>query len=123
LVARSPAATNLKEFSGVLTLANLERMPIVIEATGVREEWLQTEQVGNPRKRLDYIESCLADVDEDILDSFLQQTNFELLHPVPASRLRFCKIVGPRSGNDSFENLTLESLTQVETAPPIQISN
>jgi len=40
----------------------------------------------------------------------VQQANFELLRPIPASQLHFYKIVSPQSGHDSLEDLRLDLL-------------
>jgi hypothetical protein len=106
LLVQLPSLAAKEPFSKVLAFGRRARAPILIEAHHVPEAFLRAEQGGPCGPVLESIESALSD--HEIYDTMVQQDNFELLCPIPASQLRFYKIVSPRSGHDSLEDLRLE---------------
>jgi len=110
VVAQLPALPAQEPFSTVLNFASQPKSPVFIEAHDVQVDWLRSER-GEPCGHvLEMLQNISDDHDDDLFDTFTQQTNFELIHPVPPSQLHFHRIVEPRSGHDSMENLQLTPL-------------
>ena len=108
VIAELPELGLREPFSNVLAFAGQPKCPIVIEACNVPENILLSERAGPCAPVLQILENALSE--PDIFDLLVQQDNFELLQPIPASQLRFYKIISPRSGHDSMENLKLAPL-------------
>jgi len=108
LLPQVPSLATQEPISRIVALAKTPRQPILVEACDVPVALLRAEQGGSCSPCLEFIEHVLAD--PDIYDMVVQQANFELLAPIPASQLRFYKIVSPQSGYDSLEDLRLDSL-------------
>ena len=108
LLAQLPALASEEQFSKLVALASQPARPMLIEAHKVPVTSLRAEQGGPCDAVLEQIEWALAD--PEIYDTMVQQDNFELLHPVPASQLRFNRIVNPQSGHESLEHLELEAM-------------
>jgi hypothetical protein len=109
LLLQLPRLAAQEQFARVLAFARRPRAPILIEARDVPEAFLRAEQGGPCGPVLEYIESVLND--REIYDTIVQQSNFELLRPIPASQLHLYKIVSPQSGYGSLEDLRLEPLS------------
>jgi hypothetical protein len=110
VLAQLPALASQEPFSTVLDFAGQPKSPVVVEAHDVQADWLLSERGESPGQVLELLQSILDDHDDDLFDLFTQQMNFELVHPIPPSQLRFHRIVGPQSGHDSMENLQLVPL-------------
>lgn len=110
VLAQLPALASQEPFSKVLGFAGQLKCPVVIEARDVQADWLRSERGEPCEEVLEALQNILDDDDDDMFDIFTQQMNFELVHPVPPSQLRFHRIVGPQSGHDSMENLQLVPL-------------
>jgi hypothetical protein len=110
VLAQLPALASQEPFSTVLNFAGQPKSPVVIEAHDVQADWLLSERGEPCGQVLEVLQNMLDDHDDDLFDTFVQQMNFELIHPVPPSQLRFHRIVGPQSGHDSMENLQLVPL-------------
>jgi hypothetical protein len=110
VLGQLPALASQEPFSTVLDFAGQPKSPIVVEAHDVQANWLRSERGEPCGQVLEALQNTLDDDDHDLFDIFTQQMNFELVHPVPPSQLRFHRIVGPQSGHDSMENLQLVPL-------------
>jgi hypothetical protein len=108
LLDQLPSLVADEQFSKILAFSSRPRIPTFIEANDVPEMFLQAEHGGPRGPVLEFIESALSD--PETYDTMVQQANFELIRPVPASELQFYKILSPQSGHDSLEDLRLESL-------------
>jgi hypothetical protein len=108
LLAQLPTLASDEHFSRAVAFASKPGRPMLIEAYEVPVTSLRAEQGGSCGAVLEQIERALAD--PEIYDTMVQQDNFELLRPVPASQLRFTKIVSPQSGHDSLEHLELDPM-------------
>jgi hypothetical protein len=110
LLLQMPELAAQEPFSKVLAFAKRPRTPMLIEAHNVPVAFLRAEQGGPCGRVLESIQSALNDpaVPYDLM---VQQENFELLCPIPASQLHFYKIVSPRPGDyDFLEDVQLDSL-------------
>jgi hypothetical protein len=107
VLAQLPALALQEPFSAVLSFAGQPKSPVVVEAHDVRADWLLSERGEPCGKVLEMLQNIFDDHDDDLFDTFTQQMNFELIHPIPPSQLRFHRIAGPQSGHDSMEGLQL----------------
>ena len=107
-----PELASQEPFPSILTFAEQQKSPLLVEARDVREEWLRSEGGDPPRTVLELLQDALNDPGlYDIWDTWLSQSNFELVHPIPPAQLRFFQIVGS-SGRDSVtEQLQLVPLS------------
>jgi hypothetical protein len=90
------------EFTTINALSQRPRRPLVIEAHDVDPNSLRTEQGRDINDALNEIE-CLLTEKDDMFDIMLQQTNFELLKPIPAQQLRFYGVKYRTNAFDDFE--------------------
>jgi hypothetical protein len=110
VLAELPTLASKEPFSTVLNFVGQPKSPVVIEAHNVQANWLLSERGEPCGKVLEELQDTLDNIEDDLFDIWVQQTNFELAHPVPPSQLRFHKIVGPKTGYDSMEDLQLVPL-------------
>ena len=91
LSQQRPALANREEFSRISALSQTNGAPLLVELRDVEVASLRAEQGGSSAPILERIANALND--PDIYDLVVQQENFELLQPVPATSLRFHKII------------------------------
>ena len=104
-VAQLPHLASQQPFSTILAFAEQPKLPVLVEARDVQEEWLHSEGGEPPDAVLDFLQDALQD--PDIYDMWTQQSNFELVHPIPSSQLRFYQIAGSSGRDTKTEQLKL----------------
>lgn len=77
-----------RSYPRIFNLLNVSAAPCLIEVTSVRTEDLAAEDGGDATPTLDDIAETLQNFNQEDSDIVLQQCNFRLRRPVPASALR-----------------------------------
>ena len=78
-----------RRYPRIFNLLNISAAPLLIEASAVPTADLSAEGGGDAAPTLDHIRKTLQD-DREHADTLLQQSNFRLRRPVPASALKMC---------------------------------
>lgn len=71
---------------------NIQSTPIIIEVHGIQDDEILKEDGKTAKEALDFIRRTLPTLTEREKFIFLQHCNFELLKPIPSSRLKFYKL-------------------------------
>jgi hypothetical protein len=99
-----PGLASRKEFSALCAFARRSKKPLLVEARDVELASLRAEQGGGHSNLLAHIERSLED-DPELYDLMVQQTNFELVRPVPTAQLLFYEVKKVEEASGELEFL------------------